>query len=65
MMVGAYSVDVATQGQQGDTMHDDYNAPTILEMDAREYEREPEISDEDFCRSVQWFFEGVPPEDDR
>ena len=42
-------------------MHDDYNAPTMLEMDARE--REPEISDEEFCRSVQWFFEGVPPED--
>jgi hypothetical protein len=42
-------------------MHDDYNAPTMLEMDAREYERE-EISDEEFCRSMQWFFEGVPDE---
>jgi hypothetical protein len=42
-------------------MNDDHNTPDMLEMDAREYDRE-EISDEDFCRSVQWFFEGVPPE---
>ena len=46
-------------------MHDDYNATERNEMDAREYDREPEISDEEFCRSVQWFFEGVPPESDR
>ena len=46
-------------------MHDDYNETDMLEMDNREYEREPEISDEEFCRSVAFFFEGVPPESDR
>jgi hypothetical protein len=44
-------------------MHDDHNTPDMLEMDAREYEREPEISDEEFCRSVAFFWEGVPDED--
>ena len=40
-------------------MHDDHNHDAAIEMDQREYDRE-EISDEEFCRSVQWFFEGVP-----
>ena len=45
-------------------MHDDHNAPTMLEMDAREYEREiDDVSDEEFCRSVAFFWEGVPDED--
>ena len=43
-------------------MHDDHNHDDMAAMDNREYEREDEISDEDFCRSVQWFFEGVPDE---
>jgi len=44
-------------------MHDDVNATTMLEMDNREYERDQDdITDEEFCRSVQWFFEGVPDE---
>ncbi len=44
-------------------MHDDHNTPAMLEMDNREYEREiDDITDEEFCRSVQWFFEGVPDE---
>jgi hypothetical protein len=47
-------------------MHDDVNATTMLEMDNREYERDQDdISDEEFCRSVAFFFEGVPPETDR
>jgi hypothetical protein len=49
---------------KGDTMHDDHNTPDMLEMDAREYERD-EISDEEFCRSVAFFFEGVPDENQR
>jgi len=47
-------------------MHDDVNATTMLEMDNREYERDQDdISDEEFCRSVAFFFEGVPHETDR
>jgi hypothetical protein len=46
-------------------MHDDYNETERNEMDAREYEREPEITDEEFCRSVAFFWEGVPDEDQR
>lgn len=42
-------------------MHEDHNHDDNVEADHREYERE-EISDEEFCRSVQWFFEGVPDE---
>lgn len=45
-------------------MHDDCNADEANEMDAREYERE-EISDEEFCRSVAFFWEGVPDENHR
>ena len=45
-------------------MHEDCNETERNEMDNREYERE-EISDEEFCRSMQWFFEGVPDEDQR
>ena len=43
-------------------MHDDCHTYDANDMDNREYERE-EISDEEFCRSVQWFFEGVPDEE--
>ena len=43
-------------------MHEDNHHDDNVEADNREYERE-EISDEDFCRSVQWFFEGIPDED--
>jgi hypothetical protein len=46
-------------------MHDDYNETERNEMDNREYEREPEISDEEFCRSVAFFWEGVPDENHR
>ena len=45
-------------------MHDDHNHDDACEMDHREYERE-EISDEEFCRSVAFFWEGVPDEDQR
>ncbi len=44
-------------------MNDDHSTPAMLEMDNREYEREPEISDEEFCRSVAFFWEGVPDEE--
>jgi hypothetical protein len=43
-------------------MNDDHSTPAMLEMDNREYERE-EISDEEFCRSVAFFWEGVPDEE--
>ena len=43
-------------------MHEDHNHDDANDMDNREYEREDEISDEDFCRSVAFFFEGVPHE---
>ena len=43
-------------------MHEDHNHDDAVEADNREYEREPEISDEEFCRSVAFFFEGVPDE---
>jgi hypothetical protein len=44
-------------------MHDDHNETERNEMDNREYVREiDDITDEEFCRSLQWFFEGVPDE---
>ena len=43
-------------------MHDDWQHDYLIDLDNREYEPE-EISDEEFCRSMQWFFEGVPDED--
>jgi len=47
-------------------MHDDHNHDAAIEMDQREYERDQDdITDEEFCRSVAFFFEGVPPETDR
>ena len=42
-------------------MHEDHNHDDANEMDNRGYERE-EISDEEFCRSVAFFWEGVPDE---
>lgn len=42
-------------------MHEAHNHDDAIEMDNREYERE-EISDEEFCRSVAFFWEGVPDE---
>ena len=45
-------------------MHDDHNHDAASEMDNREYEREV-ISDEEFCRSVAFFWEGVPDENHR
>ena len=40
-------------------MHEDNHHDDNVDADHREYERE-EISDEEFCRSVAFFWEGVP-----
>ena len=47
-------------------MHDDCHTIDANAMDNREYEREiDDITDEEFCRSVAFFWEGVPDATDR
>lgn len=43
-------------------MHDDWQHDYLIDLDNQEHD-EHEISDEEFCRSMQWFFEGIPDED--
>jgi hypothetical protein len=44
-------------------MHEDHNHDAAIGMDQREYARDDnDITDEEFCRSVAFFFEGVPDE---
>ena len=43
-------------------MHDDWQHDYLLDLDNQEHDEPEEISDEEFCRSMQWFFEGVPEE---
>jgi hypothetical protein len=45
-------------------MHENWMHDYMTDLDNREYD-EPEISDEEFFRSIAFFWEGVPDEDQR
>ena len=44
-------------------MHENWMHDYMLDLDNREYDEPEEISDEEFFRSIAFFFEGVPDED--
>ena len=46
-------------------MHDDWTIDSPLLGQTHPDEDRDEITDEDFCRSVAFFFEGVPDENQR
>ena len=45
-------------------MHENWMHDYLIDLDNQEHD-EPEISDEEFFRSIAFFWEGVPDEDQR